>query len=87
VHLLEASCTTASEALSDRLEGELRGLRRFRVARHLARCGRCQAALASLARLVSLLRTIPDPEPGDAGSAVDGVLARVRGESAVDDGG
>jgi predicted anti-sigma-YlaC factor YlaD len=55
VGLLEASCAAASEALSDRLDGELRGLRRLRVGRHLACCAGCRATIASLARLVTAL--------------------------------
>ena len=85
MHLLEASCAATAEALSDRLEGELRGLRRVRVTRHLARCARCRRALTSLARLISLLRALPESDEGAGRSAVDGVLARIRGESAADD--
>ena len=82
--LLEASCAATSEALSGRLEGELRGLRRRRVARHLTRCRRCRETLASLARLVNALRTIRDVEPNNRGSLVDDVLARIREGSTTD---
>lgn len=82
--LLEANCATTSEALSDRLEGELYGLRRLRVARHLAHCTRCRDTLASLARLLYALRTVRDVEPCNRGSRVDDVLARIRGGSAAD---
>lgn len=82
----EASCAATSEALSARLEGELRGLRRRRVARHLARCTRCQQTLASLAWLVRALRTVRDVEPNNRGSLVDDVLARIR-EGSTTSGG
>jgi anti-sigma factor RsiW len=87
VGLLEASCVTATDALSDRLEGELRGPRRLRVGRHLARCGRCRAALASLARVVQALRTIRDAETVGDGSVVEHVLGRIREGSERDGGG
>jgi predicted anti-sigma-YlaC factor YlaD len=85
VGVLEASCATTTKALSDRLEGELRGLRRLRVGRHLARCGRCRAALASLARAVHALRTLRDAEPVGHGTAVEQVLDRIREGSERDE--
>ncbi len=85
VGLLEASCAATAEALSDRLEDELRGLRRLRVARHLTRCGRCRATLASLARLVQMLHTAREVEADNRGSLVADVLARI-GEGSSRDG-
>src|SRR5262245_65170433 len=87
VGLLEASCATTTDALSDRLEGELRGLRRLCVGRHLARCGLCRAALASLARVVDALRTLHDAEPVCDRSVVEHVLGRIREGSERDGGG
>jgi predicted anti-sigma-YlaC factor YlaD len=52
------SCADTGEHLSDRLDGELRRLRAWRVARHLARCEHCRAALASLERVVEQLRAL-----------------------------
>ena len=56
--LLEASCAATAQALSDRLEGELRGLHARRIGRHLARCSGCQQTLDSLGRLVVMLREL-----------------------------
>jgi 7,8-dihydro-6-hydroxymethylpterin dimethyltransferase len=56
------------EPLSERLEGELRGLRRLRVSRHLARCARCYAKLESLARLVQALRPLRSRQAASARS-------------------
>jgi predicted anti-sigma-YlaC factor YlaD len=78
VGLLEASCAATAEALSDRLEGELRGLRRLQVSRHLTRCRRCRATLASLARLVRALHSVRDVEADNCGSLVPDVLARIQ---------
>jgi len=87
VGLLQVSCAATSEALSDRLEGELHGLRRLRVARHLAGCGRCRETLVSLARLIRAPRQLRETEePGNGSSVVDDVLARIRGGSAADGG-
>ncbi|NUR75903.1 MAG: hypothetical protein HOQ28_06425 [Thermoleophilia bacterium] len=69
--LLEASCAATAEALSDRLEGELHGLQRLRIDRHLARCSICRSTLASLTRLVHVLRTLGDAEAPTAVSRVD----------------
>jgi anti-sigma factor RsiW len=83
VGLLEASCSATAEALSDRLEGELPGLRRLRISRHLARCARCRATLASLARLVQTLRTLGRAESHPEPPTAEQVLARIREGSAV----
>lgn len=83
VGLLEASCRATAAALSDRLECELRGLRRVRVSRHLARCPRCRTTLASLARLVRTLRTHGRGEPRARHSVPEQVLARIRAGRAV----
>jgi anti-sigma factor RsiW len=76
--LLDASCAATSEALSDRLDGELRGLRRLRVGRHLARCARCRVTLASLVRLVSALRATREVNDENDGSLVGPVMARIQ---------
>jgi predicted anti-sigma-YlaC factor YlaD len=72
-----------AELLSDRLEGELCGLRRVRVSRHLARCARCRTTLASLARLVRTLRTLGRAEPLARHSVSEQVFARIRAGRAV----
>jgi predicted anti-sigma-YlaC factor YlaD len=80
VGLLESSCAATSEALSDRLDGELRGLRRVRVARHLARCGRCRETLESLGRLVHMLRELRSVEPTEGRSVTGDVIDGLRSE-------
>jgi predicted anti-sigma-YlaC factor YlaD len=82
VGVLEASCAATAEA--DRLEGELGGLRRLRIGRHLARCARCRATLASLARLVSTLRAVRAIEARPCASLVEDAVARIREGSEVD---
>lgn len=51
---------TACQRFEDRLEalhdGELGGLARWRVARHVARCTHCRAEMASLGAIASLVR-------------------------------
>jgi predicted anti-sigma-YlaC factor YlaD len=84
VGLLEASCAATSEALSDWLDGELRGLRRLRVGRHIARCSGCREALASLGRLAQMLRLLQKVETVDAGLLVEDVLARIHEGSRAD---
>jgi anti-sigma factor RsiW len=66
--------------MSAHLEGELRGLKRLRVIRHLATCERCQAVLRSLHETVERLRLlgqlVPPPQP----ALVELVMDRVRAE-------
>jgi anti-sigma factor RsiW len=65
---------------SDHLEGELRGLRRWRVLRHLSRCEPCAAALQSLRRTVAGLRSLRRPAPEHHPSVVHPVVTRIRRE-------
>lgn len=76
--LWNGSCHETGEHLSDHLDGELRGLRRLRVARHLARCELCQAVLRSLIRTLEELRSLGQVEPAAAPSVVPAVAARIR---------
>jgi predicted anti-sigma-YlaC factor YlaD len=74
-----ASCDETQAAMSDHLDGEIGGMRLFRVARHLMRCEHCRGVLRSLARAVEQLRALGRPDP-PAPSVVDAVLDRVRTE-------
>ena len=76
---LYGSCAETREHLSEHMEGELRGLRRFRVLGHLARCERCRAVLASLARTVEHLRALGRDEP-EIDSVADTVVERIERE-------
>jgi anti-sigma factor RsiW len=77
--VLYGSCAETGARLSDYLEGELRGFRRFRVARHLARCERCRAVLASLTRTVEQLRELGRDQP-QIDSVAETVVDRIRRE-------
>ena len=76
------SCEETQEQLSDRLEGDLSGLRRLRVAAHLAGCDRCRAVMRSLSRTVEQVRLLGradfNPPPGP--SVTDDVVERIRRE-------
>ena len=80
--VLVGSCEETGERLSDRMEGELRGLRRLRVAAHLSRCDRCRAVLRSLTRTVDQVRTLGqvDFAPPPSSSVTDDVVERIRRE-------
>ncbi|MEP6813484.1 MAG: zf-HC2 domain-containing protein [Actinomycetota bacterium] len=79
--LVNGSCEETGEYLSAHLEQDLRGPRRVRVARHLARCGPCRAALESLTRTIERLRSLGSFELAPLPSVADGVIARVRHSS------
>jgi anti-sigma factor RsiW len=80
-HPFRATCTETSAALSDHLDGELHGYRRWRVLRHLATCERCQAVLRSLRETVEHLRALGQSEPEAQPSLVDGVVDRIVTET------
>jgi anti-sigma factor RsiW len=76
---LVGSCEETRELLSAHVEGELRGLRRFRVRLHLAGCDLCSAVARSLRNTIERLHEledalVPDPAPSVALS----VLERIR---------
>ncbi|MGH3034089.1 MAG: anti-sigma factor family protein [Gaiellaceae bacterium] len=75
-----------ARSMSAYAEGELTGYRRWRVARHLARCEKCQALYRSfLATLESLRGLSRDEPPADPGFAAR-VLQRLRDEGRDDAG-
>ena len=76
--LVNGSCEETGECLSAHLEQDLRGPRRVRVARHLARCGPCRAALESLTRTIERLRSLVRVELPLPPSVADAVIDRVR---------
>lgn len=80
--LVTGSCEETQEQLSDRLDGDLRGLRRLRVAAHLAHCDRCRAVLRSLSRTVEQVRALgrADFVPPPGRSVSDDVVERIRRE-------
>jgi len=76
--LVNGSCEETSKCLSAHLEQDLRGPRRLRVARHLARCGPCRAALESLSRTIERLRSLGRVELALPPTVADAVIDRVR---------
>lgn len=80
--LLEATCEETSEHMSEHLEGELVGVRRVRIARHLSRCARCSAVLRSLANTVEQIRSLGRVGvPSSTTSTADAVVGRIRREA------
>lgn len=75
-----ASCEETQARLSDQLEGELRGLRAWRVARHLAHCIRCSELLRSLGRTVEQLHALgrTDMAPPPSATVAAPVLERIE---------
>jgi anti-sigma factor RsiW len=76
-----ASHEETGESLSDFVEGELTGWRRWRVARHLARCEHCQAVYRSLLRTLEALRDAGGLQPPAQPAFADAVVERIRRES------
>ncbi len=76
-HPFRATCAETSASLSEHLEGELHGLRRWRILRHLATCERCQAILRSLKETVENLRALGRSEPDAEPTLADRVIERI----------
>jgi hypothetical protein len=83
---INGSCGETAGSMSAYAEGELTGYRRWRVARHLARCEKCQALYRSLLSTLESLRGLgrenPPAEP-DFPSRVVERLRRESGDGAV----
>lgn len=76
----QGDCDETEEHLSDHLEGEVRALRRGRIARHLARCALCRAAFESLRRTVDELRRLGRAQLLPAPQLTDAVIERIQYE-------
>jgi anti-sigma factor RsiW len=76
-----ASCEETGNSLSDLVEGELEGWRRWRVVRHLAKCEHCQAVYRSLLRTLHALRDVAAMKPAPQPALADAVVERIRRES------
>ncbi len=73
------SCAETREQLSAHIEGELTGLRRFRVRLHLAGCDACSAVARSLRNTIRRLHELDDGfVPEAAPSAAPAVLERIQ---------
>jgi predicted anti-sigma-YlaC factor YlaD len=64
--------------MSDYVEGDLRGYRRWRVARHLARCEPCRALYRALLSALGNLRALRGAEPPAKPEIADSVVERIR---------
>ena len=67
-------------------EGELTGYRRWRVARHLARCEKCQALYRSFLSTLESLRGLGREEPPPDPDFPARVLERLEDERRSDAG-
>jgi hypothetical protein len=73
-----------ARSMSEYAEGELSGYRRWRVARHLARCEKCQALYRSFLATLESLRGLGREEPPSDPDFASQVLKRVREEGRND---
>lgn len=72
--------------MSSYLEGELTGYRRWRVARHLARCEKCRALYRSFLATLDALRGLGREEPAADPDLPSRVVERLRDEDRDDEG-
>jgi anti-sigma factor RsiW len=75
-----ASHEETGASLSDLVDGELRGWRRWRVLRHLAKCEHCQMVYRSLLRTLEALRDVGAAGPAPRPALADDVIERIRRE-------
>lgn len=76
--VLEASHEETQRLMSAHAEGELRGFRLWRVARHLARCEICRALYRSFIAALENLRVLGRSEPPAKPELADRVVERIR---------
>ncbi len=76
---LNGSHEETQELMSAYAEGELRGLRRWRVGRHLARCEICKSIYRGFLATLYGLRNLR-AEPAEDPDLADSVVDRIRGE-------
>lgn len=74
------SCGETARLMSEHVDGELRGLTRWRVARHIMICDVCRPLYGSLVWTVEGLRRLGHRDPPPNPSIVEGVLARIQAE-------
>jgi anti-sigma factor RsiW len=75
-----------ARSMSAFAEGELTGYRRWRVARHLARCKKCQALYRSFLSTLESLRGLGHGEPPADPDFSSRLLKRLRDEDRDDAG-
>ena len=81
-YLLHGSHDETQRLMSAYVEGELRGYRRWRVARHLAKCEICGALYRSFLAALANLRLLGRREPPAKPEIADSVVARLREDEA-----
>jgi anti-sigma factor RsiW len=77
---LSASCDETARLLSEYADGELRGLRRWRVEAHMAACEGCRTIYRSLVATVDMLRALSDVEPDAQPQLAEAVRRRIDPE-------
>ncbi len=78
--ILQGSCEETAELMSEHLEDTLRGLPRWRVLRHLARCVHCPEVLRSLRATIDVLQRIGRHQAAADPSIADAIVERLRRE-------
>jgi len=77
-HALHGSHEETASLMSAYVDGELRGYRRWRVMRHLARCAVCRAAYESVLATLDGLRALARHEPPARPELAVQVVERIR---------
>ena len=72
-----ATCEETAANMSAAADGELRGLRRWRVMRHILVCEICGPVYRSLLATIQGLRGLGSDRPRASASFVDDVVARL----------
>jgi predicted anti-sigma-YlaC factor YlaD len=78
LHHMRWSHEETRRLLSSYAEGELRGLKRWRVSRHLARCEPCRSVYRSLLETLATLRRLGQPDLVDRPQLTADVLERAE---------
>ncbi|MEW6581337.1 MAG: zf-HC2 domain-containing protein [Actinomycetota bacterium] len=73
-----ADCHEAARLMSELADGQLRGLRRWRVARHVLMCEICAPIYRGLLATIESVRSLAADRPPPSPSFVDDVVTRIR---------
>lgn len=77
-YLLHGSHEETQRLMSAYAEDELRGYKRWRVARHLAKCEMCRALHRSFLDALNGLRRLGREDPAEKPEIANSVVARIR---------
>lgn len=85
-YALNGTHEETARLMSAYVEGELRGLVRWRIGRHLARCPLCRSAFRAFVSTMENIRLLARSVPPEKPELAEAVLERIRAQSEQPEG-